>query len=74
MAKNEKPKNEKSVMLELPATGLLRVRDVLQFVRVSRSSWWQGVKDGKFPQPIKLGSNKMAGHSVRIPNLSSGRR
>lgn len=22
---------------------------------MSRSSWWQGVKDGKYPQPIKYG-------------------
>jgi predicted DNA-binding transcriptional regulator AlpA len=24
-------------------------------VPVSKSTWWAGVKDGRFPQPIKLG-------------------
>ncbi len=24
-------------------------------IPVSRSTWWQGVKDGRFPKPIKLG-------------------
>lgn len=25
-------------------------------IPVSRASWWAGVKSGKYPQPIKLGS------------------
>ena len=24
-------------------------------IPVSKSTWWQGVKDGRFPKPIKLG-------------------
>jgi len=39
---------------ELPHTSLLRVKQVLKFIPVSRSKWWQGVKDGRFPQPVKL--------------------
>ncbi len=23
---------------------------------ISRSAWWAGVKDGRYPQPIKLGA------------------
>jgi prophage regulatory protein len=34
---------------------LLRIRDVLEIIAISKSSWWQGVKDKRFPQPIKLG-------------------
>jgi len=34
---------------------LLRLKDVLQLIRISRTSWWSGVKTGKFPKPIKLG-------------------
>ncbi|WP_420434739.1 helix-turn-helix transcriptional regulator [Hyphobacterium sp.] len=43
----------------LPATGYLRLRDILGPkgpIPVSKSTWWAGVKDGRFPQPIKLGS------------------
>jgi prophage regulatory protein len=34
---------------------LLRIRQVLDLIPVSKSSWWQGVKEGRFPKPIKLG-------------------
>ena len=39
---------------ELPQTGLLRIKQVLKFVPVSRSNWWAGVKSGRFPKPMKL--------------------
>ena len=35
--------------------GLLRLKQVLALVPVAASSWWAGVKSGKYPQPIKLG-------------------
>lgn len=38
----------------LPETGFLRLKQVLQFFPVSRSSWWDGVKQGRYPQPVKL--------------------
>ena len=42
---------------------LLRVRDIVRdkksgtfgYLPISKSAWWQGVADGKYPQPIKLG-------------------
>lgn len=42
----------------LPETGFLRIRDIIRPhgpIPVSRSTWWQGVKDGRFPKPTKLG-------------------
>lgn len=42
----------------LPATGLLRLSRIIgpgNPIPVSKSTWWQGVKDGRFPKPIKLG-------------------
>jgi prophage regulatory protein len=41
-----------------PSTGLARLKDILTPngpIPVSRSTWWQGVKDGRFPKPIYLG-------------------
>lgn len=42
-----------------PATinplGLLRLPQVLELVPVGRSSWLAGVKEGRYPQPVKLG-------------------
>lgn len=34
---------------------LIRLPSVLAIVPVGRSTWWQGVREGRFPQPIKLG-------------------
>ncbi|WP_083804335.1 AlpA family transcriptional regulator [Ahrensia sp. R2A130] len=41
-----------------PNTGLVRLAHILAPrgpIPVSKSTWWQGVKDGRFPQPHKLG-------------------
>ena len=40
--------------LQLPETGFLRVNEVLKFIPVGKSTWWAGVKSGRFPAPIKL--------------------
>jgi predicted DNA-binding transcriptional regulator AlpA len=47
-------------MQTLPITGFVRLSQILQFIPVSRSSWWAGVKSGKYPAPIKLGENTTA--------------
>lgn len=44
---------------ELPATGFLRLRSIIAPrgpIPVSKSTWWAGIKDGRFPKPVKLGS------------------
>lgn len=38
----------------LPETGLLRLKQVLHLIPVSRSTWLAGVKTGIFPKPLKL--------------------
>jgi prophage regulatory protein len=34
---------------------LLRLRQVLEIVPVSRSTWFAGIRSGRFPRPISLG-------------------
>ena len=34
---------------------LLRLKEVLQIIPVSKTSWWAGVKTGRYPRPVKLG-------------------
>ena len=34
--------------------GFMRLDEVLKIFPVSKSHWWQGVKDGKYPAGIKL--------------------
>jgi predicted DNA-binding transcriptional regulator AlpA len=38
-----------------PSDQLLRIDEVLAMTHIGKSSWWAGVKSGKFPKPIKLG-------------------
>ena len=41
--------------LNLPETGFLRLPAVLALIPVSKSTWWAGIKAGRFPQPVKIG-------------------
>lgn len=46
---------------------LLRLKDILgdpesnppipPIIPIGKTSWWAGVKDGRFPRPLKLGLN-----------------
>ena len=44
----------------LPETGFVRLPTILKIFPIGRSTWWQGVKDGKFPKPVKLGKRTTA--------------
>ena len=37
----------------LPHTGYLRLPQVLRLFPVSRSTWWAGVRIGRYPQPTR---------------------
>ena len=40
----------------LPDSAIIRLPDVLRLYPVSKSHWWQGIKDHRYPKPIKLGA------------------
>lgn len=54
----------------LPETGFLRLYHILgdakasppipALIPVSKSTWWDGVKKGRYPKPIKLGTRAVA--------------
>lgn len=44
----------------LPDTGFVRLPAILGVFPVSRSTWWDGVKNGKYPAAVKLGPNTTA--------------
>ena len=48
---------------------LLRLPEVLFRFPVSRSTWWQGVRYGKYPQPVKLSSRCTAWREDDINRL-----
>jgi len=53
-------------MHRLPETGFLRINKIIgdkttpAIIPISKSSWWAGVKDGRFPKPVKLGRRTTA--------------
>ena len=44
----------------LPETGFLRLPEVLRYFPVSKSTWWAGIKAGRYPKGIKLGERATA--------------
>lgn len=43
---------------EFPTAGFVRLASILAPagpIPVSKSTWWAGIKDGRFPEPVKLG-------------------
>lgn len=45
-------KNHKT-KTSLPDEGFVRINSILNVVPVGRSTWWAGVKSGKYPQPVR---------------------
>lgn len=39
----------------LPDTGFVRLPTILKVIPISKTTWWLGVKTGRFPKPTKLG-------------------
>jgi predicted DNA-binding transcriptional regulator AlpA len=56
----------------LPSTGFVRLSAILAPkgpIPVSRSTWWAGVKTGRFPAPVKLGPRTTAWRAEDIRRL-----
>ena len=55
-------------MNQLPETGLLRLSQIIgdpdaeppipAIIPVKKTCWWNGVKSGRFPKPLKLGAGR----------------
>ncbi len=55
---------------QLPETGYLRVAQIVgdpkadppipAIIPIGKSTWWDGVKKGRFPKPVKLGPRTTA--------------
>ena len=53
----------------IPSTGFLRLPQVLALVPISKSSWWEGCKSGRFPKAVKLGPRTTAWRAEDIAAL-----
>lgn len=45
---------------EVDPRALLRLPQVLTLVAVSRSTFWKGVQQGRFPRPVRLAGTRAA--------------
>lgn len=65
---------------QLPQEGFVRLSQIVgsrsdgipPIFPVSRSTWWEGVKTGRFPQPVKLGPRVTAWRVADIRQLLEG--
>lgn len=44
---------------DMQGDNLLSLKDVLEIVPISKSTWWAGTSDGRFPKPIKIGRRSL---------------
>lgn len=51
------------------ADSLLRLPEVLKIIPVSRATWYEGVKNGRFPAQVKLGPRIAAWRRSDIDRL-----
>lgn len=57
---------------KLPETGFVRLKEILAPrgpIPVCKSTWWAGVKSGRYPKPVKLGPRITAWRVENIMTL-----
>jgi predicted DNA-binding transcriptional regulator AlpA len=57
------------MLSNISENALLRLPQVLTLIPISRSSWWAGVKTGRYPQPVKLEPRTTAWRAADIAAL-----
>lgn len=53
----------------IPETGFVRLPQVLAVIPLGRTSWWNGVRSGRFPKPVKLSEHCTAWRAEDIHAL-----
>lgn len=63
------PPTQAATPTDFRKVGFFRLRQVLEVIPVSASTWWEWVKNGKAPRPLKLGANMTAWKASDIVEL-----
>ncbi len=53
----------------IPETGFVRLPQILEVIPLGKTCWWEGVKSGRFPKPVKISSHCVAWRVDDIRNL-----
>jgi prophage regulatory protein len=42
------------MQVTIPETGFVRLTQVLEVIPIGKTCWWEGVKSGRYPKPVKV--------------------
>lgn len=59
----------KSTPKPLPLEGFVRLPQVLHVLGIGKTTFWEGIKTGRFPAPVKLGPRTAAWRVQDIRDL-----
>lgn len=45
---------EQTLQIDKPLACFIRLNQVLELIPVSKATWWNGCKTGRFPKPYKI--------------------
>ena len=71
------PEYPHSITQSIPETGFVRLaqilgdsnRDIPPLIPVSKTTWWKGVREGRFPKPVRLSGRTTAWRAEDIRKL-----
>lgn len=55
--------------MTLPETGFMRLPEILAVFPVGKTTWWEGVKSGRYPKGVKLSARVTAWRAEDIRAL-----
>ena len=63
--------------MQIPWEGFLRLPQILgdrksgtpALIPIRRASWWQGIRDGRYPAPVRIGRRAVAWRACDIRAL-----
>lgn len=61
--------NTQASLPTIPATGFVRLPEILAVFPVSESVWWEGVRTGRYPKAVKLSARCTAWRAEDIHAL-----
>lgn len=54
---------------DIPEIGFVRLSQILMVIPIGKTCWWEGVKTGRFPKPVKLSERCTAWKAEDIRHL-----
>jgi prophage regulatory protein len=63
--------NEELIIEDLPKSGYIRLPEVLTLLGISRSTFYTGIKTGKYPKPVKIGKRVSTWKAGEIKTLAT---